>query len=171
MLISSWKLPALFVKQTCWVHSSSIMPNFLFFSRTLLELYKNTTAHIIHLYFSVVCQRGKDLEMWFKTFCLNRAIYKYNPELLCNSVTNEIKIKVWNSVWKHSSFSIQKGCWFHILFRSPIVLPSIHLLHSWVSYSGKSNWKVTVTREEELGLSRIQRRQEFIKPGASFTWE
>lgn len=52
--------------------------------------------------------------------------------------------------------------WYtHIkLFRSLIVLLSTHLLYSWMSCSGKNNWKVTVTRKEELGSSRVEKEQE-----------
>lgn len=113
------------METACSVCEADLLVSFIFhyakffgFFQMQLELYKNTTTRIIHLYFSVVCQRGKDLEMWFKPFCLNRTIHKYNPEVLCNSVTTEIKIKVWNSAWKHSFFWIQKGCWFHILYHS-----------------------------------------------------
>lgn len=47
-------------------------------------------------------------------------------------------------------------------FRSPIVLLSTHLLYSWMICSGKNNWKVTVTRKKELGLSRLERGQESV---------
>lgn len=57
-------------------------------------------------------------------------------------------------------------------FRAPIMLLSTHLLHSWMSCSGK-NWKVTDTKKEELGLSREEKRQEpdrIYEIRAFFAW-
>jgi len=44
--------------------------------------------------------------------------------------------------------------------RSPITLLSTHLFHFQMSCSGRNHWKVTGTRKEELGLSRVEKRQE-----------
>lgn len=94
--------------------------------------------------------------MWFKTFCLNETIHKHNPEVLCNSVTTEIKnhsfiLGMETFIFLNTESLLIPQFWdTHIKsFKSRIVLLSTHLLHSHMSCSGKNNWKVTVTRKED----------------------